>query len=157
LETSKEKFGSYTDFWQDARYLNQLIEECTSAETGTVYSLSHNLDYLGKFDDEFVSAADLKDACVRLNRKNKCDLLLSNIGTHVVNHKKLVKGPLKITETYFGDSLCSDPNILPALMFHVCFWNGQIMIQLSSNKSSIGSVYCDQLVEFMLECLKQSL
>ena len=156
LETSKSKFGKYLDFWSDVKYIHGLVEECTSFETGTIFSLSHNFDYLRAFDDVFNQSADNKDACIRLNKKNKCDLLLSNIGTHVVNRKKVIDGPIKITETYFGDSLTSNPNILPALMFHVAFWNGEIMIQLSSNKSSIGSIYIEQLVENFIDILKQN-
>lgn len=156
FETSKSQFGKYSNFWSDVKYVNSLIEECTSVETGTIYSLSHNIDYLEKFDAEFNKASDQKDACVRLNRKNKCDLLLSNIGTHLYKNKKLVSGPIQINETYFGDSLISDPNVLPAIMFHVCFWSDEIMIQLSSNKSSIGSTYTEQLVECFMSNLRKS-
>jgi hypothetical protein len=65
-------------------------------------------------------------------------------------------GPLKITESYFSDSLQSKPNILPGLIFHIGFWDGQIMIQLSSNKYVIGSVFVDRLMILFEEHLKKS-
>ena len=60
-----------------------------------------------------------------------------------------IQGPLKITECYFTDSTQSKPNVLPGLIFHIGFREGQIMVQLSSNKSVIGSAFVERLMTLL--------
>lgn len=67
-----------------------------------------------------------------------------------------IEGPIKIRETYFSDSLVTVPNVLPGLIFHVAFWDGQIMIQLSSNKAAINSVFVDKFVSFLEARINES-
>ncbi len=68
----------------------------------------------------------------------------------------VLPGPLDILETYFSDSLQSKPHILCGLIFHIAFWRDQIMIQLSSNKHVIGSVYVERYIELLLNQLNKS-
>ncbi len=74
-----------------------------------------------------MSDAQVQTTCERLHAFNTCDLLVRNVGTHVNNRTVMsgveaaaavmTPGPLVINELYFGDSLASNPPILPALMF----------------------------------------
>ena len=67
------------------------------------------------------------------------------------------EGPLKIKENYFSDSGHSVPNILPGLVFHISFWNDQIMIQLSANKFAINSAFVDRYIDLVDYQLKKSI
>ena len=77
-----------------------------------------------------------------------------NEGTYVWNKNLLNEGPIKIEEYYFSDSTLAVPNVFPALSFHINFWNDQIMLQLSSNKYVIGSLFTDRLMVLLTDLLK---
>ena len=67
-----------------------------------------------------------------------------------------LSGPLKINEHYFSDSLQSKPSVLPGLLFHISFWDGEIMIQLSSNKHVINAVFVDRCMTFLEDEIRNS-
>lgn len=132
-------FGDFKDLWSDASYINNQIEKCTCMEDGSLFSITHANDQL---EDLNLDESDL----IKLREANHFDLILSNIGTYVSDRKKQFPGPFQIKELYHGDSQNSSPNIIAALIFHVCSWNDELQILLSSNKHSIGSAYIDRLV-----------
>jgi len=68
----------------------------------------------------------------------------------------VLSGPLEILESYFSDSLQTNPHAICGLIFHIGFWKDQIMIQLSSNKHAIGSVFVERYIELLLIQLKNS-
>ena len=67
------------------------------------------------------------------------------------------EGPFKIRENYFSDSLQTKPNTIAGLIFHISFWNGEIMMQLSSNKSVINSKFVERLVQLIEQHAKKSI
>ena len=156
FEVDEKRFGKFEDFWSDARYVHSLIQENTSTETGTLFSLSHS-SQLEQFNRVFADTDSLEDVCNILSKEVMCDLGVSNLGTYVNDHVKVFPGPLTIVELYCTDPLNSNPSISPAIVLHKFFWKGEIMIEFGANKSSIGSVYVERYKELYLDIINKSL
>ena len=147
FETDSAQFGEFKEFWRDTRYIQTLVNQCTDTETATFFASSHGFDLLESLNKlAFDNSPSKSEICTAIHPFNSSDLLVSNVGPHVFNQMKLVSGPVSIREIYFGDSLGSQPRILPALMFHVLFWDGEMFIELSSNLSAIAAKYVDRYV-----------
>ena len=151
IDANYPEFGKFENIVNDAKYLNDQIERAANMDDGSF--LIEQLDYNG-IDDANELFLKVKgkpqDYCPTVAKYLRDDLIISNTGNYIYKNKRQdPQGPLKITEIYFGDSPVSNPQIEPALILHLSYWNDQIMFQLSSNRSAIGSVYSDRFVQLI--------
>ena len=154
---SRPNFGDFNDIWADARHVNELVEKCTSMEDGSLFLGTHDFESIDLFNRMFKECVDDEErACKTMNKTNHCDLILSNLGTYVSSRKKIFQGPFDIKEVYHGDSLQSSPNVISALIFHITFWNREIQILLSSNKSAMGTKYSERLINLLEQIIIKS-
>jgi hypothetical protein len=153
---NQEEMSGFKNIWKDSDYIHNQLQSITNVENGSIFAMSHDIDSLKFLNELYDQSNDLKTAMLNLSKHNHSDLGLSNIGSYVWNKKMDTEGPLKIKESYFSDSLQSVPCVLPGLIFHIGFWDGQIMIQLSSNKYAIGSKFVDQYVALLIKQFKSS-
>ncbi len=156
FKADKNIYGKFEDFWQDAKYVHSLIQENTSTETGTLFSVSHS-SQIQEFNKVFANANSNEEVCNILSKDVGCHIAVSNLGTFVNDNVKVVEGPLQIKEIYCTDPLNSKPNITLAVLFHQLFWRGEIMIELGANKATIGSAYVDRYKKLYLDVINNSL
>lgn len=147
--------GDLNNIWNEADYIANAVVGAIDMETGRIFDFSHNfqimqheLDNYEKFENDSNRVREL------FNCENSCDLVMSNIGVYAENEKKVLDGPLKLLETYFGDSLPSYPNICPAVMFHINTWRGRMMIEMSSQKTVFAPRYSDRFFEHFKNVLR---
>jgi hypothetical protein len=152
----ENSFGEFKDFWKDAVYIHGLVQENTSADTGTLFSVSHS-GQLDAFNQVFAEAESLNDVCNILTNEVLCDVAVSNLGTFVNDTVKVFPGPLDIKELYCTDPLNSAPAISPAVVIHKFFWRGEIMCEFGANKYSIGSAYIERFKELYLSTISKYL
>ena len=156
FSTEEDKFGDFKDFWRDAKYVHDKIHEYTSAETGSLFSMTHN-EELDEFNKVFSNTQSLQEAKNILRDGVMCDIAVSNLGKFVNDTVSVFPGPFDIKEVYCTDPLNSDPSISPAIVIHLFFWRGEIMIELGANKWSIGTKYFNRYKELFLNTLNSSL
>lgn len=148
INTQYPRFGKYQDLMEDAKYLDGLIAENASVESGSIFSNSHNFKEIDHLKNLFKSNSDLKRVCSILNEESTWDVIVSNIGNYLGNKKEQCPAnPFKIQEIYFSDSLNSDPPVDAAMLLHITHWNDQLMFMVSSNKSAIASSHIDRLLD----------
>lgn len=131
-------FGRFTNFWKDAQYVQKEIDENINIKTGNLFSVTHN------FNDE-------------PKKSNDCDFVLSNLGRHINERVKLFQGCLKIKEIYCSDSLQSKQSKCPAIIVHVLYWRGEMMVQIGANKSKLSPFYFKRLNQIFLHRLERVL
>ena len=159
FEADETRFGKFVDFWSDAKYLHELIEENTSSETGTLFSLSHSKK-LDEFNRVFCESSSIEEVKSILNHENECDLGVSNLGRFVNDHVKVFnpdESPIEIREMYCTDPLNSNPCISPAIVLHVLYWRGEIFIEFGANKSAIGSSFVDKYNQLFFGAIHSTL
>jgi hypothetical protein len=138
-------FGQFRDIWKDAEYINKFIDAGLCTEDGSIFLASHDIDFLMKLNKIWQNSLLNESNCDLSSIKGHySDLVLSNTGRWVYDYKKRVDGPLSINEIYYGDSLTSNPNLSCAVIFHSSYWNKELQVCFSSNKSSIGSIFMDR-------------
>ena len=156
--TEQDKFGDYEDFWKDAKYVHDKIEENSRADTGALFAMSHDVDLFDRLNLKLFSLKDLDyDSRIALKDEILFDVPVSNVGRFVNDRIPVFAGPFEIKEVYISDSLGSTPNILNALGIHVFYWRGEMMIQLGGNKHSIGTEYFKKYKDCLLNCFEASL
>ena len=69
------------DFWKDATYMHDKIQEITDIDIGILFLGSHDEEYLKNTNETFNKCSSLSEACEKLSKKNLSDLGLSNIGS----------------------------------------------------------------------------
>ncbi|CAF0894573.1 unnamed protein product [Brachionus calyciflorus] len=156
FSTEKENFGEFKNFWEDSRYLQGLIVENTSTETGTLFSLSHSED-LEEFNKVFQNCKNLDEALEILSQGVMSDLALSNLGAYVNDNVKEIGGVYTIDEMFCTDPVNSKPSISCGLIIHLIFWKGKIMIDLGANKYTIGSKYFKRYKQHLLDVINETL
>lgn len=146
--------GELGNIWDEAEYVASAVLQATDMESGRIFDFSHNFEMMRHELEIFEKCKDDKERARQLlSCETSCDLVMSNIGVYAANEKKVIDGPLRLVETYFGDSLVSYPNICPAVMFHINTWQGRMMIEMSSQKTVIAPRYSDRLFEHFKEVL----
>jgi hypothetical protein len=141
------------EIWSDSQIIHEKIVETTDLNSGNAFVVSHNEDILGAYLESFKNENVLNE----MHKEMHGDLAISNIGAYVWNKRMVYDlGPFKIKETYFSDSLQTVPHIIPGLVFHIGYWNEEIMIQLSSNKYAIGAIFVNKLLDLLAEQFKNS-
>lgn len=154
--TDETKFGEYKDFWADALYVHNSIYENTDAKTGSLFSMTHAED-LDEFNKVFSQTKNIQEACEILSKEVICCFATSNLGNYVDQRVKVYPGPVTIDELYCTDPLNSSPTIAPAIVIHLFYWKGRVMVELGGNKSCIGSKYLERFKELYLETIQNSL
>jgi hypothetical protein len=155
INIARSEFGDYNDFWKCVEYMNAQTSKMTSREEGYLFLNSHDLPHLQEVNDQFELHKNSSDLCEMIHKGVGSDLFLTNVGSYTWKNKRPVVGPLDIDEFYFADSLATQPNILPALVFHVFYWNDQFMICLASNRWSIGTSYSEAYGNRVEELIQQ--
>lgn len=156
FSSEPEKFGKFSNFWQDSLYLHNLIIENTSSETGTLFSLSHN-DELEEYNRVFYRSENLKQVLGTLSSQVMSDLALSNLGPYVDKYVKEEEGNFKIKEIYCTDPVNSNPCISCGMIIHLIYWKGKIMVDLGANKMLIGSKFFQRYKQLLLDVIDESL
>ncbi|RNA31505.1 hypothetical protein BpHYR1_026840 [Brachionus plicatilis] len=144
---NSDKFGSFTNFWQDAQTLNKMVQEKTDINEGILFSTTHDLNGLREFNRIFLSEKSAHEILAEASDETHCDFAYSNLGSYINDNVNLVSGPLNITEVYCSDSLQSNPPMSIGIIHHIIFWKGQMMLQFGANKSKISSVNMDRYIE----------
>jgi hypothetical protein len=138
LELEYPSFGKYENMLDDCKYVEkevkQNIKDCTM------------FDWILNGQDEIFDDTDLKTVYAEHDAARVCDFLMSNTGTWVADRKKVLDGPIKIDELYYGDSLKSFPTMNIPFILHIHTFNERLMIQLSSNRTRINSIYSDRFI-----------
>ena len=130
--------------WENAKYVNKIIAEKTQFENGSLLQYSHNSKYIDEANKCF--SENRKKPAVELNRYNFCDFLVSNLGTHVSDRKKLVDGDYELKEVYHGDCICANPSYFSAFMLHIISFKSQMMFELSTNRNIFASEHADRFI-----------
>ncbi|CAF0764066.1 unnamed protein product [Brachionus calyciflorus] len=156
FSTDENKFGNYENFWQDAKYIHELVQTNTSIETGSLFSITHNNQIHKEFNEIFAKNSNY-EACKLLNSKLECDFALSNLGAYVDDRVKESGGKFSINELYCSDPLLSKPNITPAIVIHIIYWKKQMMFQIGSNNSYFSDKYFNRFEKLIMENICSSL
>jgi hypothetical protein len=155
FSTKRERFGEYSDFWKDCRYIDDEVKKACCIENKSLFSFSFaNLHELNERLRKAKSSEERSH--VALNSFSS-DLILSNLGNTVSNQTRLFPGPMQIEELYCSDSLQTNPRLSSAILAHLLFWNGQIMVQFGANRAVIADVYLQRLIHFYKETIHESL
>lgn len=117
--TEEKHYGQFTDFWNDSKYIQTLVEESSDMKTGAA------LAFLYRSIDPSYSETE----------ESSVDFCLSNLGAFVNNSAELFPGPIDIEEMYCSDSLKYYPDAFFSAQVHVYFWKGQLMLQFGANKA----------------------
>lgn len=156
FSTEKEQFGSFEKFWADSQYLHGLIQENTSSETGTLFSLSHS-EELEEYNKVFRTTNDLDNILDILSQGVISDLALSNLGAYVNDQVKELPGKFTVEEMYCTDPVNSKPCISCGLIIHLIYWKGKIMVDLGANKYCIGSKYFKRYKQLLLDIIEETI
>ncbi|RNA00383.1 hypothetical protein BpHYR1_004749 [Brachionus plicatilis] len=156
FSSEMDKFGKFSNFWQDGQYLHGLILENTSSETGTLFSLSHN-DDLEEYNRVFYRSENLSKVRETLSSQVMSDLAVSNLGPYVDKHVKEEDGNFEISEMYCTDPVNSNPCISCGLIIHLIYWKGKIMIDLGANKFLMGSKFFKRYKQLLLDVIDETL
>lgn len=141
--TNRERFGDFKNFWHDCEYIGELIKQTTCVETGALFYVTHSFEY-------FNQICKLLNECsfdVMFNFSSN-DVALSNLGSYFNEEKRLNVSPdepFLIREIYCSDSLLIP--ISPALIPHIIYWKGEMMIQFGANATLLSGHYFKRLVE----------
>lgn len=157
LDLFYPKIGTFQDIWADAEYINDVLAERLRFDTGTILEVTHDFENIELGHSAFQLLKNSSDLSVALNSYKNYDMSFSNLGTYVYDRKKRVKGPLKLSEIYHGDSIATDPHAFCSLMMHCCTWEGRLMFQLSSSRKTIAVHYTDQFINLINLVLEKSL
>ena len=130
-------------FQKDVKYFNDQTDKATNISDGSLFACTHDLAHLREVNARFSKSIRDRTACQVMHESLVSDLFLSNVGSWTWNFRNQIDGPVQIDEIYYGDSTLTCPRILPALIFHVTFWNHQLNIMLVSNKSAIDAEFID--------------
>ena len=147
ITTEQKGFGEFKDIWEDSKYIDKLVKEKTSVETGSIFAFSHSEAVLNRTTIE----NDLTHENV------STDLALSNLGNYVNDNVKVFDGPFEIKEVYFGDSIVSYPNVCCACIFFLLSWRGEFMVRLSTNRRYMHAKYADRLMHIFEEIFHKSI
>lgn len=158
INTVYPKFGKYENLFDDARYLDKIINELTSVESGSIFNESHNFRATSEINDLFEKTNCIDDFCSMLNSNSTWDVMISNVGTYLTKQKRQnQKKPFKLKEIYFTDTQNTYPCIDATILIHLITWNNQLMFMISSNKSGISSESFERLIKifksFLLELI----
>jgi hypothetical protein len=141
LELEFPNFGKYESFSDDCKLIDKLVLKNINDKTNLDWILNEDtkqIDELYKTNPESMNSV--------LDNERQCDVLISNNGTWVSDRKNVIKGPMKIKELYYGDSLNSYPTMNIPFILHMHTFNNRLMIQLSSNRGRITSIYSDRFI-----------
>ena len=145
LDLEFPKFGKYEKFPDDCKFIDKLVLKNINDHSNldwilndTKYIDTKLIDELYKKDPESINPI--------LDNERLCDVLISNNGTWVSDRKKVIDGPMKIKELYYGDSLKSYPTMNIPFILHIHTFNNRLMVQLSSNRSKISSIHSDKFL-----------
>lgn len=152
----EKHFGEYRSFWKDAQYINGLIQKNVSLENGSLFEFTHDFETLNKYNEIFKNSS-LEEAQSKASRTLSCDFAISNLGAFVNNRAELFRGPMGIKQVYCSDLLQSNPSISSALMMHIVYWRGEMMIQFGTNKSRLDSAYSDRFIRLYQDKIKNIL
>ncbi|RNA13590.1 hypothetical protein BpHYR1_015431, partial [Brachionus plicatilis] len=132
INTVYPKFGKYENFFDDAKYLDGIIQEFTSVESGAIFNESHNFSATSETNDMFEKTSNIQDFCSILSSNSTWDVVISNVGTYLNKYKhQNPKGSLLLKEIYFTDTQNSYPSIDAAILIHLITWNNQLMFMIS--------------------------
>ncbi len=135
--------------------MNAQTAKMTCREDGHLFLNSHDLPHLKEFNDEFEAHKNSSDLNEVVHKTVVSDLFLTNVGSYTWKNKRPATGPLEIDEFYFSDYLATQPNILPALVFHAFYWNDQFMVCLASNRWAMGKSYTEKYANRVQELIHQ--
>lgn len=145
FQTDADSFGKFVDFWADCKHIDDKIKEVTSVESGLLFSVTHLFDELDEFNSLFDDSKPADELEHMVSNSFVADLSLSNLGAFVNNCVRVSPaGPFRIAEIYCSDSLLF--NASPAIISHILYWRGAMMIQFGANKSLIATTYIDRFI-----------
>ena len=135
-------FGKYDNMINESKYVDNMLAE--SIKNGSIFDLIFNF-----IEEKYIdtSKTDINTIYKIQDLQRTCDVILSNTGTYVSDKIKVVDGPLKIDELYYGDSLKSYPSQHNPFILHVHTFNERLMFQLSTNKTKISSSCAQRFLE----------
>jgi hypothetical protein len=76
----QNELSKFTNLWQDAIQVHSKIIESVDTNSGSIYSITHNIEYLKELNKAFDNKASVTEASEHLNNSLHGDLLISNIG-----------------------------------------------------------------------------
>ena len=155
--TEEGEFGDFKDFWKDAKYIHYKIQENTNTETGSIFAMSHENSQIESLEKILSMTQNIEEAKHIFNNNVLFDLPVSNLGRYVNDKVPVFPGPFDIKEIYCTDSLNSYPKVTMAIIIHVFYWRGELMIEIGANKSSLGTTYFKKFKEHFLNILNCSL
>jgi hypothetical protein len=136
---------------ENSNYIAKQIQNKINFEHGFLSLLFDDYEYKASLNRVF-DQMSIKE----LVEMKRSDLAITNIGSWIYTNKQPNKGEFELCETYFGDTTNSKHSISPALKFFISFWNNELQISISSNKSSIESKYTQRLIEIFKNCFFSS-
>lgn len=145
-------FGKYEDIWNDAKYINDLIH--LKIENSDMISMFIDGTFK-QIESIFNESTSFQETVTILNQETNEDVVLSSIGKYVADKKPVLEGPLKLEESYFGDSLAADFTFFPSFVLHISFINERIMFQLSTNKHRFYSGHADRFMTLFEQQLRK--
>ncbi|CAF1130716.1 unnamed protein product [Brachionus calyciflorus] len=156
--TEREKFGKYENFWEDAKYVHDKIQEHSNPETGNIFNLTHEKS-LEVFNQICRLTGTSKKTLKLINflHPTNCDLCVSNLGRFVSDSYKEFDGKFSIHEIYCSDLLTSIPRISSSIIMHIIFWRGEIMFQTGANNYYFDEKYFKRLSELILLVINETL
>ena len=86
----------------------------------------------------------------KLMSKTPSNFCISNIGTYAADKQKMLDGPLKVEEIYFGDVAFEYGGIA----LFVQTFNNKLMIRLSTNRKALDSKHSDRFMNLFEKQLK---
>jgi hypothetical protein len=145
-------FGKYENMIEESKYVDKILADKIKDRSIFDFFIDDKYEAMSALYEQM----DLNSIYCLFDSQRNCDLIISNTGTYAADQKKVLDGPLKIDELYYGDSLKSYPTQHVPLIVHVHTFNGRLMIQLSSNKKKLNSVYADRFMVLFEKYLKSS-
>jgi hypothetical protein len=143
--------ADYENFWQNCQLVDEEVREATSVDKGALFASTHSFEALNEFNAAFENRSDDEN----IPQAFTSDLSLSNLGAFVDAKASLFPGPFEINELYCSDSLASDMS--PAIVAHILYWRGEMMMQFGANKSLFASRYLDRLIELYKVTIEDTL
>jgi hypothetical protein len=143
------------DIWLSTQIINAKI--ATLVGEGTMLINISDEKELQEIQSDFEIMSDLisdlevsREFNEQLSKYKHCDLTISNIGSWVSQKVSLIEnGRLKLSETYFCDTMNSTPSLLFGIGIYIGLFNKELQILLNMNKASINETYAKRFSEIL--------
>jgi hypothetical protein len=160
LDYSNESI--FDDPWFHSDKIRKQVEIHADLSKSHMFFISHNFKFLDEANTTLYDLlADVgfdgtsESLCQKVHdlEARSSRFSISNIGKWVYDDKKtnLNKGAFQIDELYIGDTFTSTPAIGNILECFVSYWNDELDILISSNKSAFSSAYSNRFAQIFTD------